>query len=138
MPNLVSVGPQECCLGHGLKYRSLDDIAILAEPVDLSGLPQEPRGSTEIWRIPAEKVLEVATWRTTWQASWPPCPRMVHERFDRQEARIIDPCYNFPCEPPSGQRRVLLVLPNGRKVLQHTRTSARDFVALKRTPGALP
>ncbi len=138
-PNLVSVGPRQCCLGHGLFYQSLDDIAILADPVDLQALPRDftPAGG-EIWRIPADRVLDVATWRTRAQTRNPPCPRMVHERFDRQEARIIDPCRSYPCEPPSGQRRVLFVQPDGRKVLQHTLTSARDFFAGRQTPGTLP
>jgi len=139
VPNLVSVGPREYFLGHGLLYIDLDDIAVLADSVDLDALPKDfTPGGLEVWQIPAAKVLDVVTWRTTRQGSFLPCPRMVHERFDRQEARILDPCRSYPCEPRSGQRRVLLVQPDGRQVLQHTLTSARDFFARPRTPGLLP
>ena len=138
-PNLVSVGPRECCLGHGLKYEELDDIAILADRFDLSSITRDPDyGGLEIWRIPAARILDVVTWRTPGEVPNAPCPRMVHERFDGQEARILAPCRSYPCEPPSGQRRVLLVQPDGRRDLQHTRTSARDFFARRRTPGEPP
>jgi hypothetical protein len=38
----------------------------------------------------------------------------------------------------SYQRRVLMVLPDGRKVLQDTNTSMFDFVKAPRTPGWIP
>jgi hypothetical protein len=38
----------------------------------------------------------------------------------------------------SFQRRVLYVLPDGRKVLQDTDTSMEDFVKAVRTPGWIP
>jgi hypothetical protein len=94
--NLVSVGPVSCCpsldgVRHGLYYQTLDDIAILSDPVDLATLPRERLGSYDRWRLPAEKILEVATGRTTVNYGTPPCPRMVNERFDRGPAVILEP-----------------------------------------------
>ncbi len=135
VPNIVTVGPREYFRGHGLRFISLDDIVVVADPVDLSTLPVDhtPAG-VEIWRLPAENIIDVHTYRTTWTPSNPPCERMVHERFDRQEARMLgDLDYLL-----SAQRRVLFTTPEGRKVLQNTRTSSRDFRALARSPGLIP
>ena len=138
-PNLVSVGPRTGdLLGHGMRFWENTDLIIVAEPVDLDAIPKEIPGTMSywIWRIPAEKVLDVATFRTGGGIydGDTPCPQLVNRRFERQEAMILGPLdYNY-----SAQRRVLYTLPNGRAVLQHTRTSARDFVKLLRNPGELP
>lgn len=133
--NLVSVGPHFCCPGldgvyHGLFYFGVADVAVIADPVELASLERDPDYHSEIWRLPADKVLEVVTWRTTANFGTPPCSTMVHERFDRQEAMILD-----PLDIKSGQRPILFTTTDGRAVLQHTRTSARDFVARQRSPG---
>jgi hypothetical protein len=133
--NLVSVGPRPCCLGHGLVFFGTSDVVIVADPVDLDAIPKEiPTGHTYwIWRIPVDKVLDVGAFRHV-IAGNTPCPQLVHERFDRQESTALgsgDHYYSY-------QRPVLYRLPNGRAVLQHTRTSARDFVKLRRNPGELP
>jgi hypothetical protein len=136
VPNMESVGPREIPFGHGTFYLSLDEIVVIADPVDLAALPRDGApGWAEMWRLPAEKILDVATWRLAEGYGTPPCPRMVNERFDRQEATLFEPgSYDLR----SGQRRGLYFTPQGRAVLQHTRTSARDFVALTRSPGTLP
>ncbi len=136
VPNLVSVGPRQSPGGHGLYFNSLDGVVVLADVVeDLSALPRDLTPSDlEIWRLPAEKVLDVYSYRTAWVPPNPPCPRMTHERFDRQDARLLSP----EDYVRSAQRRVLFVTAEGRKVLQNTRTSSRDFRALPRTAGQLP
>jgi hypothetical protein len=137
--NLVSVGPRTGdALGHGLSFLSVTDLVIVAEPVDLDAIAKEIAGGALdywIWRIPAEKVLDVGLFRSaSVQPGYPPCPQLVHPSFDRQEAIILgSQDYYY-----SAQRRVLYTLPNGRAVLQHTRTSARDFVKLRRNAGELP
>jgi hypothetical protein len=137
-PNLVSVGPRTGdVLGHGLRFSANTDLLIVAEPVDLDAIPKEKAGALDywIWRIPAEKVLDVATFRLTVNYSgYPPCPQLVHRSFDRQEAILLD-SEDFYY---SAQRRILYTLPGGRAVLQHTRTSARDFFKRTRNPGELP
>ena len=86
---------------------------------------------SETWGLPTEKIVEVVTWRSKSYTSYGPCP-MVHDDFDRQEAIILgDP------DTRSGHRPILFTTPDGRAVLQHTRTSARDFVAHQRTPGRI-
>jgi hypothetical protein len=133
--NLVSVGPRPCCLGHGLSFPWPD--VFVANSVDFDGVPKEiPTNYTGwYWRVPAEAVLDVALFRYKVNYSgYPPCPHPIHENFDRQEAAILGPGDYYY----SAQRRVLYTLPNGRAVLQHTRTSARDFVKLRRNPGELP
>jgi hypothetical protein len=137
--NLVSVGPRTGdVLGHGMSFWSNTDLMIVSEPVDLDAIPKEIAGGALdywIWRIPANAVLDIATFRLTRNYSaYPPCPQLIHPRFDRQEAILMGPeDYHY-----SAQRRVLYTLPDGRAVLQHTRTSARDFVKLRRNPGELP
>jgi hypothetical protein len=105
--------------------------------VDLDAVPKEiPTGQSYwIWRIPAEKVLDVGTFRLPFNYSgYAPFPHLVHVSFARQEAIVLGSQDYFY----SAQRRVLYTLPEGRVVLQHTRTSARDFVKLRRNPGELP
>ena len=136
--NLVSVGPRTGdATGHGLRFNAVTDFVVVVEPVDLDAVPKEIAGALGfwIWRIPAETVLDVATFRNTVNYSgYPPCPQLVHPNFDRQEAILLGSGdYQY-----SAQRRVLYTLPDGRAVLQHTRTSARDFVKLLRNPGELP
>jgi len=132
--NLVSVGPRQCCaLGHGLRYFGVANLAVVADPLPLDELTKELYAdAVEVWRLPADKIVEVVTWRSTANYGTPPCPRMVHERFDRQEAMILD-----PQSVESGQRPIIFTTPDGRAVLQHTRTSARDFVPRQRTPGRI-
>jgi hypothetical protein len=137
-PNLVNVGPRPgSSTGHGMTFFSVNEVVIVAEAVDLDAIPKVIPGNLGywIWRIPAEAVLDVAAFRNTVNYSgYPLCPQLVHGSFDRQAAILLggrDYYY-------SAQRRVLYTSPDGRALLQHTRTSARDFVKLLRDPGELP
>ena len=83
---------------------------------------------------PAEEVLDVLVAARTPEdeatANWKQCPRLIHERFDRQPAPILD------LRALTGiQRRVFTTLPDGRKILLRTKTSARDFLAGAPSPG---
>jgi len=132
-PNLVSVGPRPCCLGHGLSYSTLDAVALVADPVDLSQVPRDfTLPGPEVWRVPAAAVLDVATFRAEGEFSYPPCKQMVHPRFDRQPAPVPRGYVLI-----SNQRAVVAILP-GRKVLQRTLTSSRDFLLAAPTPSRLP
>jgi hypothetical protein len=135
VPNLTSIGPRTCCLGRGLRFHSLDGVVIIADSLDETTLLQgRTVFDTPIVRVPGEKVLDVLAYRSASQAvSFAPCERIVNERFDRQWARLLD-----GNDRRSIQRRPLLALPDGRVVLQRTKTSARDFMAALPTPGTLP
>jgi hypothetical protein len=59
---------------------------------------------------------------------------MLDPIYDRQRAALADYRHTG-----SVRRRVFATLPNGRVILQHTRTSARDFERVPTpTPGRVP
>jgi len=141
VPNMVNLG-RVCCGGHGMRWGWGDVLMALGQPVDVSSLRRDyPPLLLEHWLIPADKILDVLVGTPTPEIEAvisglfaPLCPRIVHESFDRQPAAIVDD------ESLEGiQRRVFAVLPDGRKVLQRTKTSSRDFVArYPATPGFIP
>jgi hypothetical protein len=134
VPNLVSVGPVPYGIGRGLMFSGLSDTAVLADAPDLNELPRDRnRNNDEILRIPADAVLDLASWWLDREFPNPPCPRQVNERFDRQGARVWN-----GIDRVSMQRRSLLTLPDGRVVLQRTRTSARDWMVAPPTPKMVP
>jgi hypothetical protein len=115
----------------------------LSEPVDLATLPRyvDPHSGYAFVRIPGRLVLDAWSnpydWTTqTLEVDSPACLENLHRSFERlpgPAAALTD----FD-ERLSRQRRVLTVLPDGRKVLQDTETSMADFVKAVRTPGWLP
>ena len=139
VPNMITQGDHwDATLhGHGLYFPRIDAVVAVADPVDVSSLPVDylPVLDPRFWRIPAEKILDVLTASPTPEREAakfqdPLCERFVHESFDRQYAALIDP-YAL-----NGiQRRVFTTLPDGRKILLRTRTSARDFLAGAPSPG---
>ncbi|UCC71251.1 MAG: DUF4876 domain-containing protein [Gemmatimonadota bacterium] len=145
VPNMVNIGLYEFAAdyyGHGLMLRSVGGIVILvAEPLVVSGLPVDyiPASTRpEIRRIPGAKVLDVFSSIFTPErqagSSLRHCGQNVHESFDRQGARLLD--YELL---HSEQRRVHGMLPDGRVILQRTKTSSRDFHARRQaTPGRVP
>jgi len=138
VPNMLTLGDHWYpSIGHGLFSQGLVEILALADPVEVSSLPFDylPVLDPLFWRIPAEKILDVLTASPTPEREAahfqdPLCARFVHESFDRQYAALIDP------NALNGiQRRVFTTLPDGRKILLRTRTSARDFLAGAPSPG---
>lgn len=114
----------------------------LAEPVDLAALPRytDPYSGLVWVRIPRKAILDV--WVGTAEVpsgvtvQAPPCLEATHRYFER----LPGPAYvagDFDAGL-SYQRRILYVLPDGRKVLQDTNTSMFDFVKAPRTPGWIP
>ena len=77
---------------------------------------------------------------STWNFPYPLCPQLVNRNFDRYRARLM--YITVGSEPDAGrysvQRKVALITPGGRKILQHTRTSNEDFFLGLRTPFRLP
>jgi hypothetical protein len=134
VPNLVSVGPVPYGIGRGLMLSGHSDTAVLADALELEALPRDRSlADQEILRIPADAVLDVVTWWLDRVLSAEPCAWQVNERFDRQGARVWN-----GIDRVSMQRRPLLALPDGRVVLQRTRTSARDWMAAPPTPKGVP
>ena len=139
VPNMVTQGDHwdPGLHGHGLYFNGLEKVLAVANPVDVGSLPIDylPVVTPRFWRIPAEKILDVLTASPTPELEAAHfqdalCARFVHERFDRQYAALIDP------DALNGiQRRVFTTLPDGRKILLRTRTSARDFLAGAPSPG---
>ena len=72
---------------------------------------------------------------TSFQGS-PTCLDDLHRAFER----LPGPAWLIADveQRLSRQRRVLYILPDGRKVLQDTDTSMEDFVKAVRTPGWIP
>jgi hypothetical protein len=114
----------------------------LAEPVDLATLPRyiDPHSGTTWVRIPRVLVLDASAttvdWTTQSYEPLPACLEDMHAGFERLAgpAAAVSDVY----EGLSAQRRILAVLPDGRKVLQDTNTSMVDFVKAARTPGWIP
>jgi hypothetical protein len=134
VPNLVSIGHH--APGRGLFWTSIDGVAVLAQPIDVAALPLERLwNDVQVIRIPADKVVDVLSYWSDYQGPNPLCARQVHERFDRQGARVLPVGWD---NGVGQKRRALLTLPNGRVVLQRTLTNSRDWIAGPPTPGWVP
>jgi hypothetical protein len=140
VPNLADIGP------HGMWFYypfSADMPLFLANAVDWETLPRyiEPTGGGMWVRIPRAVILDAWAGTVDWAAgggsvSIVPCLNVTHRLFEQLPG------------PPSGygdfdnglsaQRRILFVLPDGRKVLQDTDTGMLDFTEAPRTPGWIP
>ncbi len=145
VPNTVTIGPQEWAFEHGLAfYNVLAQVVFIALPLDTAALPKQssypPPGLTHA-RIPRANILDVITLLAAWNGySVPFCPQMVNRNFDRYRALLMRTVVDG--EPDAGrwsiQRKVAVVRTDGRRVLQHTRTSNTDFFLALRTPFQLP
>jgi hypothetical protein len=134
VPNLVSIGPHTP--GRGLFWTSIHGVAVLAQPIDVAALPLDRLwNDVQVIRIPADKVVDVLSYWSDHQGPNPLCPRQVHERFNRQGARVLPVGWD---NGVGQKRRALLTLPNGRVVLQRTLTNSRDWIAGPPTPGSVP
>ncbi len=113
----------------------------LSEPVDLATLPRytDPYSGHTWVRIPAGAILD--TWagvgdQSVYTSTYAACLEVTNRAFDQ----LPGPAARFRdfYTGVSAQRRVFLLLPDGRKVLQDTNLSMFDFVAAPRTPGWIP
>jgi hypothetical protein len=113
----------------------------LSEPVDLAALPRytDPYSGHTWVRIPAAAILDA--WagvgdQRVYAYTYASCLEVTHPRFDR----LPGPAAGFRdfYERLSAQRRMLTVLPDGRKRLQDTNTGMVDFVGAPRSPGWIP
>lgn len=139
VPNLLDVGP-EPMVSNWPWYDGMPEF--LADAHDLTTLPRyvDPH-SGHIWvRIPAGLIRDVwvggEDWTTTSYTPSPACLETAHRSFER----LPGPAFAATdfAQSLSYQRRVLTVLPDGRKVLQDTGTSMFDFAKALLTPGWIP
>lgn len=142
--NMVNIGIGEWAasvLGHGLSFDGNDAVFAIADPVDTAALARDnlPVNNPEYALIPADKILDVFASGLIPSEEAQPflsplCAELVSPIFDRQGANIMS------SENPYGiRRKPLLTLPNGRVILQRTKTSARDFEARSpASPGVVP
>ncbi|HYT82689.1 MAG TPA: hypothetical protein VEK86_04515 [Gemmatimonadales bacterium] len=115
----------------------------LSEPVDLTTLPRyvDPHSGSAWVRIPRASLLDTwvntIDWTTFSYVATPACLEDMHRSFER----LAGPASFWQIDLSQGlshQRRVLTVLPDGRKILQDANTSMVDFVKAPRTPGWIP
>jgi len=145
VPNTVSIGFELPFFGHGLYLNKLlEEIVFVALPVDVAALPRqisEPNDRT-YGRIPRANILDVIVLQSTYivtSSTTPLCPHLIHNNFDRYRAVLM--VSSVGTETPgrySVQRKVAYTRADGRKILQHTRTSNADFFLGLRTPFQLP
>jgi len=142
VPNSIRLGPEPDRLGHGLILsQTLDAVVFVALPLDTSALPRQmlPRTDRVYFRVPRARIVEAISLLTTYQIPYPLCPRLVNPNFDRYRARLM---VDEPWAPGAGlhsvQRKVAYIRADGRKILQHTRTTNADFFWGLRSPGQLP
>jgi len=139
VPNALDIGLRPIALGHGLIFSSLANVVFVSLPVDPATLPRQglpPFTASDFVRFPKTKLLEVVAIRTTYDTGYGVCSRSVHENFDRRAVRLTGS--NFDDFLFAYHRLASPVVIGGRTILQHTRTSAADFVLGDRTPFAHP
>jgi hypothetical protein len=135
VPNMIDRSPWPNPLRNGLGFNPVQSVPFVAKALDFDALERQVFAGANAWALfPIESVLDVAVF--AWddeQMQWCPGP-MIHPSIDRKEGY-----YNVSLDwLRSIRRRVAVVLPDGRAVLQHTRTSERDFFLGERAPGAIP
>lgn len=139
VPNMIDLteGGAGSISGHGMFWPHNSPVTVLALPVDLSALPREAipaQGGVPFLRLPRERILDALSFHTTSVSAYPDCTFMIHTNLDRAMAYL----FRWTDFALSGQRKTVLILPSGRKIVQHTRSSDADFKAAPRSPGTLP
>ncbi len=93
VPNMIDVGLAPFFFGHGILFAPFvsTEVAFIAEPVDIAGLPvlfdpSSVASPRKFARYPADKIIDVATFRHTLSGDrFTECVRSVNVRFDRVE-----------------------------------------------------
>ena len=148
VPNTASIGIRPYWFGHGLILNGgIATVVFVSLPVDTAALPKTEAGPSDgtyalgIERIPRAGILDAMT--IFWPgltAYGPLCPQLVNAAFDRRQAPLD--ISHVDGEGDAGrwsiQRKVAYTRPDGRKILQHTRTTDADFFLGLRTPFQLP
>ena len=138
VPNMEHVGfrPSIDALGRGLVH--VYYTPFIADVVNLESLPADklPLRDPDYRRFPAETILDlVAVYRDPGTLDFDSrvCDHLVSPIFDRQAAPIHDGLAGNAIH-----RHVLGETPDGRAILQRTKTSAADLLRGPRSPGRVP
>jgi len=141
VPNMIDYSTREPPFGHGINFANSLGVVVAigaaASPGTLLRGKVPPNGS-EYLRVPRGGLFDVMATGNTFQLNNPAntlCPQLLNVGMDRSGGWFLD-------DSPDGysrsiSRKVLTTLPDGRFVLQHTRTSANDFQRTPRTPGTV-
>jgi hypothetical protein len=144
VPNMVDLSLRQPPLAeHGLYWHAVSTAMApalaRADPAALVRAPGPPPNRHEHARLPKEQLLDIFLTSTTWFAEQQPpyteCPRLVHPSIDRRHGYFLREGENEYAVSQS--RKVLTTRPDGRHVLQHTRSSADDFRRGSRSPGRI-
>jgi len=135
VPNTIDIGLGSDLQGHGLiPWNGGGVVVFVALPLDVAPLPrQRILNGNEYARVPRTRILDVVALLHPGPII---CPHLVHNNFNRDPARMMSDDYSDVIT--SVNRKVAYTRADGRKILQHTRTSNTDFVRGPRTPGQLP
>jgi len=138
VPNTIDIGLRPEKLSHGMiTSQILSGVTFVALPVDVAALPMTP--GHDYVRVPRARILDAVALLSKIQFSGPLCPQLVHRNFDRYRGRFMESGWNWAADYlVSVQRKVAYTRPDGRKILQHTRTTNADFFVGPRTAGQLP
>jgi hypothetical protein len=142
VPNMIDRGVRPSFFGHGILFNgALDAVAAVALP-NVAGeytRAQLPPQSTEHLRLPRAQLLDVFTSISNWMSLQQPpvatCSELVHSSMDRKLGVLM--VENATKHQVSISRKVLRTLPDGRRVLQSTRSSANDFHRTPLNPGVI-
>ena len=135
VPNMINLGLRDSPYGHGW-YAITRAAPFVALPLRTDTLPKRVIYSDFLtyYHVARPAIIGLSLFLTP----LPPldyCRPLVNPTLDAAPAFL--PLVDY--YSPSMQRRVLRRLPDGRAVLQNTRTSGNDFVfATPRTPGSVP
>jgi hypothetical protein len=134
VPDMIPDGLGPHPLNRGLTFVAGQGVPFVADPVRTDELDRATTlFDATLARIPADALLDaIVIYEELPQAPESPlCPQVSHPTFNRGAS---------PQAPnQSGltvHRRVLTTLPDGRALLQHTRTSPADMVIGPPSPGA--
>ena len=139
VPDMVPSGFGTDPGGHGLFFSPLGVVGFLTLPVDEASLTTTRylgTGATFHPRMPANKVLDIISLRTTATGGRQECPLTVHPSFDRQRSSgrgTDERAEAFR----SLERKPSPIRSGGRIILQHTRNSSVDFFRGNRTVGVV-
>jgi len=135
VPNMINLGTREATFGHG--WYAIDRGApFVALPLSVDTLPKRVIYTDYLtyYHVARSAILGLSLFLMPLPTR-DYCRPLVTPSLDAAPAFL--PYVDY--YSPSMQRRVLRRLPDGRAVLQNTRTSVNDFVlTTPRTPGSVP
>ena len=135
VPNMINLVAHQTPLGHGW-FPQVDATPFVALPLDPDTLRSQVvfTFNAKYYLVPRAAVIGLSLLEFV-DSRYPECWPVLPPVFDA--GPVILPYADSYW--PSFKRKVLRYLPDGRAVLQNTRTSANDFeFTFPRTPGSVP